>query len=85
MRKCDLYFCKTLESPEMFLHNVNASVRHFVLFTIPFYIFLFLNNEMNERIAPQLTRTNPELAAISMALGLFMAFIYRLPTKVNYR
>jgi len=40
---------------------------------------------MNERIAPQLTRTNLELAAISLALGLFMAFIYRLPPKVNYR
>ncbi|MFH2109714.1 MAG: hypothetical protein ABIJ47_00485 [Candidatus Bathyarchaeota archaeon] len=55
------------------------------MFTLPFYLFLFLNNEMNERVAPHLTRTNFELAAISLALGLFMAFIYRLPTKVNYR
>jgi len=67
------------------LHNVNASVRHFVLFTIPFYLFLFLNNELNERVAPHLTRTNLELAALSLALGLFMALIYRLPTKVNHR
>jgi len=27
----------------MFLFNINASVRHFVLFTVPFYLFLFLN------------------------------------------
>lgn len=80
-----MYSPAKLELTEMFLHNINASVRHFVLFAVPFYLFLFLNNEMNERIAPQLTRTNPELAAISLALGLFMAFIYRLPTKVNYR
>jgi len=69
----------------MFLHNVNASVRYFVLFTVPFYLFLFLNNEMNERIAPQLTRTNLELAAISIALGLFMALIFRLPERVKPR
>ena len=55
------------------------------MFTVPFYLFLFLNNEMNERIAPQLTRTNLELAAISIALGLFMALIFRLPERVKPR
>lgn len=68
----------------MLLHNYNASVRHFVLFALPFYIFLFLNNEMNERIAPQLTRTNFELAAISVVLGLLMAYVHWLPKKVSY-
>lgn len=55
------------------------------MFTVPFYLFLFLNNETNERIAPQLTRTNLELAAISIALGLFMALIFRLPERVKPR
>jgi len=35
------------------LHNINASARHFVVSTLYFYIFLFLNKEMKERIAPR--------------------------------
>ena len=84
MRQCGVKPAK-LELNEMFLHNVNASVRHFVVFTLPFYILLFLNNEMNESIAPQMTRTNLEIAGISIALGLFMALIFRLPERVKPR
>jgi uncharacterized membrane protein SpoIIM required for sporulation len=69
----------------MFLHKFNASVGHFVVFTLPFYIYLFLNNEMNESIAPQMTRSNLEIAVISIALGLFMAVIFRLPERVKPR
>jgi len=67
----------------MFLRNLNAFIRHFVAFSLPFYILLFLNNEVNGRIAPQLTRTNLEVMGISIALGLFVAIVFRLPERVT--
>jgi len=69
----------------MFLRKVNAFIWHFMVFSFPIYILLFLNNEINERIAPQLTRTNQEVAGISLALGIFVAIIFRLPVRVTQR